>query len=111
MNISIADRRLAKLLNQRRLLQKKYGPVRARKIAQSISTLQAAETLEDMRYFPGRCHELTGDRAGQLAIDLDGPYRLIFEPDHNPLPRKDDDGLDWTAVTAVTIIAVEDYYG
>jgi proteic killer suppression protein len=92
-------------------LQKRYGPNRARKISQRLSTLSAAETLADMRHFPGRCHELTGDRAGQLALDLDGPYRLIFEPHHNPLPRKDDGGLDWTAVTAITIITIEDYHG
>ena len=111
MDISFRDRRLVKQFNEQRLLQKKHGAVRARKISQRLSTLQAAETLEDMRTLPGRCHELTGDRAGQLALDLDGPFRLIFEPDHEPIPRRDDGGLDWTAVTAVTIIGVEDYHG
>ena len=111
MDISFRDRRLVKQFSEQRLLQKKHGAVRARKIIQRLSTLQAAETLEDMRTLPGRCHELTGDRAGQLALDLDGPFRLIFEPDHEPIPRRDDGGLDWTAVTAVTIIGVEDYHG
>ena len=71
----------------------------------------AAETLEDMRLLPGRCHELTGDRAGQLALDLDHLYRLIFMPFHDPIPTKADSGLDWTAVTAVVIVGVEDYHG
>ena len=64
-----------------------------------------------MRLLPGRCHELTGDRAGQLALDLDHPYRLIFMPFHDPIPTKADGGLDWTAVTAVVIVGVEDYHG
>jgi len=64
--------------------------------------------LEDVRNTPGRCHELTGNRAGELTLDLDGPYRLVFKPAHNPLPTKHDGGLDWTQVTAVIILGVED---
>lgn len=110
MDISFSDRRLAQLINQQKQLQKKHGAIRARRIAQRLGELRAAETLADMRQLPGRCHELKGDRAGQLALDLDHPYRLIFEADHNPIPRKEDGGLDWTAITAVRIIAVEDYH-
>lgn len=111
MDISFGNARQAKQYSQHRQLQKKYGADRAKKIAQRLSTLSVAETLDDTRTFPGRCHELTGDRAGQLALDLGGPYRLIFEPDHKPIPRKEDGGLDWTTVTAVRIIGVEDYHG
>ena len=63
-----------------------------------------------MRYLPGRCHELKGNRADQLSLDLDGPYRLIFEPAHDPIPRRPDKGLDWTRVTAVRILEVVDYH-
>ncbi|MGA2602191.1 MAG: hypothetical protein ABSH09_34935 [Bryobacteraceae bacterium] len=56
-----------------------------------------------MRNRPGRCHELKGDRDGQLSIDLDGPYRLLFAPAHNPPPKKPDGGLDWKQVTAVVL--------
>jgi proteic killer suppression protein len=46
-----------------------------------------------------------------LALDLDHPCRLIFAPAHNPLPLKEDGGLDWTAVTAIEIHEIEDYHG
>lgn len=55
-----------------------------------------------------RCHELTGDRAGQLSIDLDHPYRLVFRPDHVPPPQRPEGGLDWSQVTAILIIEVVD---
>jgi len=58
-----------------------------------------------------RCHELKGDRTGQLSLDLDHPYRLIIEPAHDPIPRKPDGGLDWNKVTAVMIVGVEDTHG
>lgn len=58
---------------------------------------------------PGRCHELTeGQRSGQLSVDLDHPYRLIFVPNHDPVPKQPDGGLDWSQVTAIKILGVED---
>ena len=67
--------------------------------------------LEDLRNLPqARCHELTGDYRGMLAVDLEQPKRLIFQPDHNPRPEKDDGGLDWEQVTAVVILAIADYH-
>jgi proteic killer suppression protein len=64
-----------------------------------------------MRYLPQvRCHELKGDKQGTLAVDLGHPYRLIFEPAINPIPRKSDGGLDWSQVTAIRVLTVEDYH-
>lgn len=92
-------------------MERTWGSARATKIRLQLDALAAAETLEDLRYAPGRLHELTGDRKGQLAFDLDGPYRLIFEPAEEPVPRKDDGGLDWSCIEAVTVLDVEDYHG
>lgn len=35
-------------------------------------------------------------------------YRLIFEPANDPIPLKEDGGLDWKNITAVNIIGIED---
>ena len=91
--------------NSRRLLRK-HNSQRAKLIRRRLDDLRAAHTLEVMRNLPGRCHELKGDRSGQLSIDLDGPYRLLFVPAHNPRPEKPDGGLDWTRVTAVILVGV-----
>lgn len=90
-------------------LDRKYGPKGSKRIRTRLSQLDAVETLDDMRNVPGRCHELTGDLAGCLAVDLDHPYRLVFRP-LDPVPRKPDGGLDWCAVTSIVVIAVEDYH-
>jgi hypothetical protein len=37
-----------------------------------------------------------------------GAVRLLFIPDQNPMPRKEDGGLDWTQVIAVKIVGVRD---
>lgn len=83
----------------------------AKKINQRISQLQAADNLEVMKTLPGaRCHELTGNYKGCLAVDVSGNYRLIFRPDNDPLPRKEDGGLDWIQVTIIEIQEISDYH-
>ena len=72
--------------------------------------MRAAQVLDDLRALPGRYHELGQNRKGQLAVNLDQPYRLVFEPADEPVPRTPDGGLDWSAVTAVRILEVVDYH-
>jgi proteic killer suppression protein len=36
---------------------------------------------------------------------------MLFVPNHDPVPEKEDGGLDWTQVTAVEIIGIEDTHG
>ena len=54
--------------------------------------------------------ELHKKRKGQHAVDLVHPYRLILQPNHDPLPRGKDGSLDTEQVTAITIIEVTDYH-
>jgi plasmid maintenance system killer protein len=109
MIIMFKSKKLEKESNNFDFLQRRYGLERARLIRRRLDELQAAEILEDLRSLPqARCHELTGKQAEQLSVDLVYPYRLVFQPAHNPLPRKPDGGLDWARVTAVKILGVED---
>jgi proteic killer suppression protein len=59
---------------------------------------------------PERRHQLQGRRKEQYAVDLVHPFRLVFEPNQEPLPRKADGGIDTDQVTAITIIDVIDYH-
>jgi plasmid maintenance system killer protein len=89
--------------NDEKRLVRSHNVQRAKLIRRRLDDLRAAPTLEAMRHLPGRCHELKGNLALQLSIDLNGPYRLIFYAAHNPVPLKPDGGMDWKKVTAVTI--------
>lgn len=112
MDILFQDRKLGKVCNDDSLLIQKFGPVRAKLIKRRLYQCRAAENLEVLRSLPQvRCHELKGKREGTLAVDLDHPYRLIFEPANDPIPRKLDGGLDWTRVTTIRVLSVEDYHG
>lgn len=109
MNIIFKSRGFAKECNQQDLLVGCHGAKRATLIRRRLDELKAAQTLDIMRFLrPARCHELKGSRAGELSVDLDHPYRLVFKPDHDPLPTKPDGGLDWTQVTSIIILGAED---
>lgn len=94
--------------NQHKRLVKRHNKQRANLIRRRLDDLRAASCLAIMRRLPGRCHELKGDRGGQLSVDLDGPYRLLFQPAHNPVPVKPDGGIDWAHVVAIEVVGVAD---
>lgn len=92
--------------------QREWGERRGKLLRRRLDELVAVTNLEMMRLVPGaRCHELIGNLKGKLAVDLDHPHRLLFEPANNPIPRKHDGGLDWTKITAITVTDILDYHG
>jgi hypothetical protein len=114
MDISFASNALRKQLNEEKAMIKAHGPLRSRKLKIALTQLHAAPTqgiFAPPMSPPHRCHELTGNRKGQLTVDLDHPYRLVFKPNHDPLPKRPEGGLDWKQVTAIEITGIEDTHG
>jgi|TARA_B110000902_G_scaffold201088_1_gene228341 proteic killer suppression protein len=110
MNLKFSDNKLEKYANDDRTGSKKLGEKRFKKYKQRLDQLKASKTLEDVRFQPGRFHELTSDRKGQWACDLDHPYRLIFEPQENPIPIDSDGKYIWVEIKGVEIIEIDDYH-
>ena len=109
VDISFRTAKLRKLANDKKHRDRKLGAEMSKKLGLRLDQLRAAPTLDDMpKIGRGRCHELTGNRAGTLSLDLVHPYRLIFEPVDDPAPSKGDGGLDWKRVTRVRILEVTD---
>lgn len=107
LEVSFDDPDLAEIYGNERELQRKHGLIRAKRIQQRLRDLRRASSLADMRYLPGRCHELHGDMAGHLTLDLDHPYRLLIRPAVGAEPGRGG-GLDWATVSAVVVLGVVD---
>lgn len=110
MDITFENRKLERLANDDKLGLKKLGKVRFKKFKQRLDQIKASKTLEDVRNQPGRFHELTENRKGEWACDLDQPYRLIFRPQEDPIPMDDDGKYIWVEILGVEIIEIEDYH-
>ena len=109
MVIYFRTKRLQKICSKTNEAIKKLGPKMARKLQQRLMELKAASCLADISKIPpARCHPLSGNRDGQLSVDLDHPYRLLFIPADDPIPFTQDGGLDWTKVSEIEIIEIID---
>jgi plasmid maintenance system killer protein len=111
IDISWSDHKLEKNCVSDARGQRTWGADQWKLLKRRLASLLAAPTLDDMEGVPGRCHQLTGDRRGQFAISLGGSYRLIFVPDHDPIPTLADGGIDRSLVTKISITEVVDYHG
>ncbi|TKB11802.1 type II toxin-antitoxin system RelE/ParE family toxin [Desulforhopalus sp. IMCC35007] len=109
MRILFKTKKLQKTCSVSKETIKQFGVKRGLKLQQRLMELKAAETLAEISHLPPpRCHELSGDRAGQLSVDLAHPYRLLFVVANEPAPMKDNGELDWAKVTEIKIIGIVD---
>ncbi len=109
MLISFQSRKLEKECNDLKALTRRFGPEQAKLIVRRLVELEAADNLEILRTLPQvRAHELKGNRAGQISLDVKHPYRLLIDPDYDDPPCKKDGGLDWQRITKVKILEVTD---
>ncbi len=112
MEIIISDRSLRKVIDDNAACRRQYGENMAKKLALRLASLRAAESLADFwpaKSGPERCHELKGDRKGTFSVDLNQPYRLLFQPTKEP--NVDDEQERWKSITAIDLTAIEDTHG
>ncbi|MBK8701330.1 MAG: killer suppression protein HigA [Saprospiraceae bacterium] len=111
MKLEYKNRKLGKSVTTLTAIQAHYG-TRAKLVNQRKNELEAAPTLETLKNIPAaNCHELKGKLKGKLAVDISGNHRIIFEPNHDPIPTKENGGLDWKQVTDILILSIgEDYH-
>lgn len=108
VDVFFADRQLADACASEKQAKRRFGALRAKRIGLRLQQLRVAEDLADLRAVTTRVHALHGDLAGMIALDLDGPYRLVVEP--LLPPTHDSSEADWASVTAVVIRDVIDYH-
>ena len=107
MVVFFRRKKFQKICNSQSVMLCEFGKKQAQKLQQRLMELKAATNLDEIsKVPPPRCHELSANRKGQISVDLDHPYRLIFIPANDPVPVKPDGGPDWAAVAAVTAVEI-----
>lgn len=108
MDIDFADAKLRALCEQHTRMVSAFGLPCAKKLQGRLADLEAAAFVTEL--IAGRPHPLKGNRLGQFAVDLYGAVRLVFEPDHDPLPRNADKSIAWNQVNKIRIVFIGDYH-
>lgn len=104
MKIEFRDKELELCATDEAYAIRRMGKKRAKCYRLRIDALRTVENFADLSFFPGRFHELVGNRKGQWACDLDQPYRLIIwgaEPDKVVV---------WAEVSEAEVIEIVDYH-
>jgi toxin HigB-1 len=113
LEITFKSRKLQKICNSNANLKKEFGDKCGKKIRQRLDEIAASDNMRILKLVHPRLHHLQGKRKKRMqhAMDLKHPYRLIIEPDQDPVPLLDDGGLDYEKITIVQVVEVEDYHG
>lgn len=111
MKISFATRKLQRACQDEKSLRRTWGEAGIR-LGRRLTELAAFELLAQVPTAPPfRRHQLKGDRDEQFAVDVGKSLRLVFEVANDPIPRRDDGGVDLDRVTAIRILEAVDYHG
>lgn len=110
MDFSFASKKLKKQLSDGKQITKAFGS-NAKRLQLRLGVLRKARSLADVPTEPpDRCHQLRADRDEHFAVVLRKNWRLEFVVDHDPIPRKNDGGIDLKQVTKIKILGVVDYH-
>lgn len=108
MEFDFTDSDLKLVCEQQKLAVKQLGAFCARKLRTRLADISATSNVQEL--VSGRPHPLKGDRLGEFSLDLHGGVRLVFVPDHDPIPETKDGSTNWMKVTKVLIIYIGDYH-
>jgi len=109
MNI-VYGNNVKKQLSDSSCIKKSFGK-NAQVVSRRIAQIEASNNLAIFMQLPGaNCHQLTGDRNGQWAVNISGNHRLIFIINHDPIPKNEDGSLIMNMITEIKIIETTDYH-
>ncbi|MCK5493852.1 MAG: type II toxin-antitoxin system RelE/ParE family toxin [Candidatus Omnitrophica bacterium] len=104
MEILYRTKKLEKILQDKRLIQREYGADKLKKIVLRLEQLSNANTLQDIEVIKNaKLHPLHDDYKGFFAVKINKNYRLIFEP-------MDGENMISSTITIVKIEKIEDYH-
>lgn len=110
MEIDYSNNKLRKQLSDASEIKRAFG-VNAKKVMARIDDIMASPNLAVLMQIPAaRCHQLTGDRKGEWALNISPNHRLIFEIAQDPIPIKEDGSVNTILVTEIRISGTEDYH-
>jgi proteic killer suppression protein len=102
-------RKLRKCMNSASARQREFGDL-ANVIGRRLDDLAAIQNLNEAHALPGRFEALSSERKGQFSLRLTGNMRMILEPANEPIPTKEDGGIDLSKVTAICVTEIGDYH-
>ena len=109
MEIRFKNGRLQNLIESEKELKRHYSANLAKQVQIRMYQLKSSSNLEELFRVKGKWHPLKGNRKGQYAASLPDGERLVIRPSE-PVPHKEDGGIDTSKVDRIIVIAIENYH-
>ncbi len=108
MQIAFKDKKLRELCENKKKAEAELGTDGAKKLRTRLSDLEAAANVCEL--IAGRPHPLEPDSLREFSVELADGKRLVFTPDHEPIPLNKHNKTDWAKVTAIILVFIGDYH-
>jgi len=108
MQIAFKNKKLRELCENKKKAETELGTDGAKKLRTRLSDLEAVAYVSDL--IAGNPHPLEPDSLREFSVELADGKRLVFKPDHEPIPLNKHNKTDWAKVTAITIVFIGDYH-
>lgn len=110
MDIKYSSNKIKKQLSSPSEISKAFGAM-AKKVQMRLDEIAAAPNLGVLMQIPAaNCHPLRGNKSGEWAVSISGNYRLIFDINHDPVPKNVNGEIEIIQVTDIRIIETTDYH-
>ncbi len=110
MEIDYRKNKLRKQCSSASEIKRAFG-LNAKRVSSRLDEIDSSPNLAVLMQIPAaNCHPLHGNMDGLWAVDVSGNFRMIFELDHNPIPKKPDNSIDTISVTKICIVDIDDYH-
>ena len=107
MELSFEQKSLRDLCEDPSKAERELGQATATTLHARLSDLRAIERISQI---PIGNPQIYGDPSGdRMSIDLGNKYKLVFCANHNKLPIAASGFVDWSRVTRIRILGIEEH--
>jgi toxin HigB-1 len=108
VNIAFATLTIRALCECQATAEKKYGFAVAKQLRSIVADLREVGTVLELPV--GRPREIPATPHNMYAVDLAKGYCLVMRANHNRIPVTEMGTVDWSEVSRVMIIRIEDHH-
>jgi hypothetical protein len=109
LELAFANKALRNLCESSAKANRELGVGTADKLRRRVADLRAAISVSDLLL--GAPKEVDCDGRAQIAVDLNERFQITFCANHNTVPKLESGKIDWSKVSRVKILTVEEKNG
>ena len=106
VNLAFKNLDIRSLCECQATAERKYGFAVAKQLRARLADLREVDTVLELP--AGGTREIPANPHNNLAVNLADSYRLILQANHSEIPVTDTGMVNWSEVSRVMILRIED---